>query len=78
MLLFYPTHTHTIQTSYLAAEMVAGDALEAEVGGIDAMGKKAEKDAAQRALDQGVRAETGYGEGQGQGQKRKFVAATVN
>ena len=39
---------------------------------------KAEKDAAQRALDQGVRAETGYGEGQGQGQKRKFVAATVN
>ena len=60
--------------------MVAGDALEAEAGGIDAMGKKAEKEAAQRALDQGARAgaDTGYGEGQGQGQKRKFVAATVN
>ena len=61
--------------------MVAGAAIEAEVGGIDAMGKKAEKEAAQRALDQeGGRGDTGHSEGlgQGQGQKRKFVAATVN
>lgn len=60
--------------------MVAGAALEAEVGGIDAMGKKAEKEAAQRALDQEGRGDTGHSEGlgQGQGQKRKFVAATVN
>ena len=59
--------------------MVAGAAIEAEVGGIDAMGKKAEKEAAQRALDQeGGRGDTGHSEGLGQGQKRKFVAATVN
>ena len=62
--------------------MVAGAALEAEVGGIDAMGKKAEKEAAQRALDQVQegRGDIGHseGHGQGQGQKRKFVAATVN
>ena len=58
--------------------MVAGQTLEAEVEGIDAMGKQAEIEAAQRALEQGGRADIGFSEGQGQGQKRKFVAATVN
>jgi hypothetical protein len=59
--------------------MVAGESLEAEAVGIEAMGQRAEKEASIRA-----NAAMGNGEhgdsiaSQGQGQKRKFVAAASN
>jgi hypothetical protein len=59
--------------------MVAGEALEAEAVGIEAMELKAEKDASKRraaAIGNGEHGDSGAL--QGQGQKRKFVAATIN
>lgn len=59
--------------------MVAGESLEAEAVGIEAMGQRAEKEASKRAA--AAIGNGGHGDSapsQGQGQKRKFVAAAIN
>ena len=53
--------------------MVAGEALEAEATGIEAMGQRAEKEAAKRAATQGLGSD---GTEDKAGQKRKFVPAS--
>ena len=75
-----PQSIHFIlQSNYLAAEMVAGEALAAaEATGIEAMGQRAEKEAILRAAATGLGAEKQKDDSTSQGMKRKFVAASAS